>query len=340
MKAISNISDPRKQGFDIELFLRGCRGVLSFYEHVCEDCLNVAHLMLVSNSGAREPAVLRSFSVLFEDYLPIRLAGRRIYNYLVKLIEEIRLERQGEIARAQEIINMDVADVIEHAHDVWDLLMDESLLLEESLNSDDKGQPQDIGVLLLSQLKHLCIEQVLVDMNLIEDCNDFEQLFEYAVSLEGKDTKQHTKHFGNNSEMTFVSFIRMLHQCLLSKYNQNKNEADLQLSDLLERLQRHATQYRCGNDTGKHTSTLLAAKAINSGNNNTCIKRQRHSDRFDQYVSTFKVWEEKFVGGRGSEHPSRRLGKFILFSNAWHQFIMLNVNDFFTNCFRYSPWML
>ncbi len=35
-------------------------------------------------AASMEPAVLRSFTVLFEDYLPIRLAGRRIYNHLTR----------------------------------------------------------------------------------------------------------------------------------------------------------------------------------------------------------------------------------------------------------------
>eukprot|EP00984_Skeletonema_dohrnii_P011518 scaffold4604_cov110-Skeletonema_dohrnii-CCMP3373.AAC.6 len=101
-------------------------------------------------AASMEPAVLRSFTVLFEDYLPIRLAGRRIYKHLNNVMEEVRLERIGEIERAREvcsgwewIIPEDDGEqqhFIEYARCVWDNLMDEALLLDgEENHSKESG---------------------------------------------------------------------------------------------------------------------------------------------------------------------------------------------------------
>lgn len=257
-------------------------------------------------SGAREPAVLRSFSVLFEDYLPIRLAGRRIYNYLDKVIEEIRLERQGEINRASGMSNLD-REIVEYAHDVWDALMDESLLMEDSLNSlDASNRPQDVGVLSLTQLQHLNIVKVLIEMKLIDDKNELVTLFNDAVAEVANITQDTQRN--DQCELTFVSFVRLLYQCVTTKYGRNKIEANVQMRLLLKQLEQQITEMRHSRENGGNTSTLLAAKAIHSGSENACKKRQRHSDKFDEYVLTFKVWEDRFVGDKGADdQPSRRL---------------------------------
>ncbi|KAL7510750.1 hypothetical protein ACHAXN_010582 [Cyclotella atomus] len=254
-------------------------------------------------SGAREPAVLKSFSVLFEDCLPIRLAGRRIYNYLGKVIEEIRLERQGEVNRAIEMCNLD-RDVVEYARNVWDMLMDTSLFMEDSLNSNDsKQRPQDVGVLSLSQLIHLGVVTVLVDQKLVQDQSELQSLFESAIIADKQENPSNAKH--ETREMTFVSFITMLHQCLKSNDIQEDKQETLQLKDLLKQLEQHILEQRNSSGNVEDTSTLLTKKAIHSGSDMSCKKRQRHSDRFDEYVSTFKIWEERFVGSQS--HPSRRL---------------------------------
>ena len=242
---------------------------------------------------------MRSFSVLFEDYLPIRLAGRRIYSYLGKVIEEIRLERQGEIQRAKEICSWD-RDVIEYAHDVWDNLMDESLLREGTLNTDDsKHQPQDVGVLSITQLIHLSVDEVFIEMDLIRDRNEFRTLCESIVNCE-ETTIEYKKNDPDTLEVTFVSFVRLLHQISSEPVTRT----------FMERLQSQSVQHRQSNVNGDNISAILATNAMINGSDRSCEKRQRHSDRFDEYVSTFKIWEDRFVGKQSTHHPSRRLGKF------------------------------
>jgi hypothetical protein len=236
-------------------------------------------------------------------------------------MDEVRLERQGEIARAKEICDSSDWNVvngeneeIEYAHDVWDTLMDESMMTEESLNTNDtKGQPQEVGVLSLSQLIHLGVEDVLIEMNLMKDHTDFVTQFKSAV-LEEDAYIGHSQKNTENLEMTFVSFVRMLYGSWSSIYAINEiNTREVSMTAVLQRLERLALDRRHCRESGKDTSAALSSKAIHSGSIGTCKKRQQNSDRFDGYVATFKVWEVKFVGGHTNDHPSRRLGEILLY---------------------------
>jgi hypothetical protein len=202
-------------------------------------------------------------------------------------------------------------DVAEYAHSVWDLMMDASLLMEDSLNSDDSNsRPQDVGVLSFSQLMHLGVLKVLIDLDLVRDQSELETLFERAVAADEQDNSNNHAQY-ETREMTFVSFVEMLYQCLQSnessQVGNKKQRTSHQLKDLLKRLEQHTLENQNRNGNTEDTSTLLTKKAIHSGSDMSCKKRQRHSDRFDEYVSTFKIWEERFVGSQSQ--PSRRLGE-------------------------------
>ena len=111
--------------------------------------------------------------------------------------------------------------------------------------------------------------------------------------------------------ISFVEFMRLLYHLTLTSPSGSQIANDQEsLTKLLQQIQQTAMSKRQNNNVKKDTSILLAAKAVNSGSINACKKRQKHSDQFDHYVSTFQVWEDKFVGGddaRLTKQPARRL---------------------------------
>ena len=255
------------------------------------------------------PEVLRSFTVLFEDYLPIRLAGRRIYGYLMRVMEEVREERRGEISRARELCpswdrRMDSGeDIIEYARGVWDTIVDAGLLLDHSLeNVAEDEQSQEGGVLSLPQFVQLELEQVLInDYGLVGETAELEQIvrqiaLQEEVELEKYyNTKRrrgttHDISDGKYLEMTFAIFIKVLYQCTQQKQQSQNNNNDI--INILQQLEQQASDQRGAGDT----STSLAQKAVLSGSSSTCKKRKKHSERFDHYVESFKLWESKFIG--------------------------------------------
>ena len=262
-------------------------------------------------AASMEPRVLRSFIVLFEDYLPIRLAGRRIFGYLRKVMDEVQEERLGEIARAREVcpgwdtkVEIDgdeqIDDVIEYACAVWDTIMDEGLLLDHSLEPVKQDeQSQEGGVISIFQLTHLGIDKVLVREGLVKDTEEFHSILR-QIALEDDVTmreyykikKRQQKHTNVvQEEVTFAIFMKMLHQITMQKESKDYN-----IINLLQKLQQNALDQRTDESCNQDTSTLLAAKAIQSGSATTCKKRQKYSNRYNDYVETFKLWESKFLG--------------------------------------------
>ena len=276
-------------------------------------------------SGALEPAVLRSFTVLFEDYLPIRIAGRRIYSHLANVMEEVREERRGEILRAKDVSGWDWSvedclngdsgneviakiDIIGHARFIWDLIMDEALLLEHALDSDaEEEQSQEVGLISLPQLCRLKIDHTMMELGLVKDGKELESIvrkvvFDEEMKMGGKAQEKKSTNDDNSIqengrylEMTFVTFVRMIHQCILEGPSYN-GDCQITATNFFQSVEQQSSSRRSGSSNSQGTALLLAAKAVQSGSSNTCKKRQKSSDRFNEYVSTFRVWERKFLG--------------------------------------------
>jgi hypothetical protein len=64
-------------------------------------------------ASAYEPAVYRAFEVLYEDLLPVRMAGRMIDSRMRKLMTDSQRERKEEVAIIVEATGLPAADVEE-----------------------------------------------------------------------------------------------------------------------------------------------------------------------------------------------------------------------------------
>jgi hypothetical protein len=62
-----------------------------------------------------EPAVYRAFEVLYEDYIPLRLAGRVVYRELRKVMDESKQYQQSEIAAAMKYTGITRSEI----EDCW-----------------------------------------------------------------------------------------------------------------------------------------------------------------------------------------------------------------------------
>lgn len=270
-------------------------------------------------AASLEPAVLRSFTVLFEDYLPIRIAGRRIYKHLKNVMKEVRLERIGEIERAREVCSGwdwstkeddgEQQHFIEHARCIWDILMDESLLLDDSMQLDgDISHNRETGFIPFHHLIHLGLDQVLMQFQLVTDRAKLDFITKQIMIEEGpnRDTEPGTLDLQRDDSISFVAFMRVLYHFTLTSGSQIAND-QASLIKLLQTIKETAMS-ASQRHNAQDTSTLLAATAIRCGS--VSKNRQKHSDQFDHYVSTFVIWESKFLGGddaRLAKQPPRRL---------------------------------
>jgi len=270
-----------------------------------EDGIRYRTLYVGVQAASSEPEVLRAFTILFEDYMPIRLAGRRIYAHLTSVMEVVREERIAEIARTSELCpdwaRTDMDDdggrqqtVIEYARDVWDEISDEAMLLEDqSLDSSANG------VIFLSQLIHLGIDQLMIQEGSVSNIVELQCLVRAIVLQEGREMEEHTTtkqvapvHHDDTKEieMTFATFMKVIYSTL-STQPDNGNKI---IRPMLQNIERLMLEHRSSSDhhlNKEDVSTRLAAKASITGSTRRC----KWSQRFDEYVSTFIYWEKQFL---------------------------------------------
>ena len=274
-----------------------------------EDGIRYRALYSGVQSASSEPEIIRAFAILFEDYIPIRIAGRRIYGHLASVMEEVRMERDGEISRAIELCpdwdddgGRGGTSIVECARGIWDAIMDEVLLADDSLESP-------VGVVSLSQLIHLGVDRYLIEEGVVNDGAELEGIVRATVLREKMDvegryaatTKQQhaeVREDAEHLEMTFPTFAKVMYSALSSKRSAGNDDHMIILS-IVQKMRQRVSDHRIAVGGGlpedRDVSTLLAAKAVRAGSARGCEKRARWSDRFDEYVSTFQLWERRFL---------------------------------------------
>jgi hypothetical protein len=274
-----------------------------------EDGIRYRTLYAGVQAASSEPEVLRAFTILFEDYAAIRLAGRRIYAHLTSVMEVVRQERLAEIARTCELCpdwaRMYMDDdggkqqtVIEYARDIWDEISDEAMLLEDqSLDSSATG------VISLTQLIHLGIDQLMIQEGYVSNIAELQCLVRAIVLQEGREMEEqyttttttkkvaHVHHDDTKEmEMTFATFMKVLYSTLTTQ----PGNCNIIIRSMIHKIEQQIMEHR--SSSGHHLnkediSTRLATKAIITGSTRRC----KWSQRFDEYVSTFKYWEQQFL---------------------------------------------
>ncbi len=271
--------------------------------------------------ASTESSIIRAFTILFEDYLPIRLAGRRIYNHLSDVIEDVRELRNGEIYRAIKLCpNWDDVEgsvgedygggdgresLMEYARCVWDTLMDESLLLEDDDDDTlDESTAVAVGVISLSMLTKMGIDEFLIEEGIVNDVTELESIVGTTVLQEERQIAEWDEQRGGvdngnkRTDMTFVTFMKVMHVTMTRRRSEYGSEV---IRKFLQRMERRVLDNRTmlfgGGHRNDDISALMAAMAVNtrSGTTKECEKRAKWSRRFDEYVSTFQLWERRFL---------------------------------------------
>lgn len=236
-------------------------------------------------AASLEPRVLRSFTILFEDYLPIRLCGRRIYSQLSSIIDEVKDDRMGEILRAKHLCPEWSEDLIDRARQVWDAIVDE-ILLRASYHGWNES-----GVISVDQLERL---------GLIECRSTVEELLQQICIEEEGGIPPATNGASQHNYITFPVFAKLMyelddHYCRTNSINRIEN-----IIHTIDRSEEDLSQ-------------TLAEQAIKFGVN--CAQRRKHSEAFDGYVSEFQIWEERYFDRDQVDDLSRRkeilLGCFV-----------------------------
>jgi hypothetical protein len=188
--------------------------------------------------------------------------------------------------------------VIEYARDVWDEISDEAMLLEDqSLDSSATG------VISLSQLIHLGIDQLMIQEGYVSNIAELQCLVRAIVLQEGREMEEqyttttttkkvaHVYHDDTKEmEMTFATFMKVIYSTLTTQ----PDSGNKVIRPMLQKIEKQILEHRSSSThhlNKEDISTRLATKAIITGSTRRC----KWSQRFDEYVSTFKYWEQQFL---------------------------------------------
>lgn len=100
-----------------------------------------------------EPAVYRAFEILYEDYIPLRVAGRVVYRELRKVMDESKQYQQSQVNAAMEGTGMSRSNVEDCWSTFTQIVNDQRLALDELENYMG---PQTMKLVLNSSSDSVC----------------------------------------------------------------------------------------------------------------------------------------------------------------------------------------
>lgn len=148
-------------------------------------------------AGANEPKVMNAFCIVFEDYLPIRLAGRMIYKHLKNIMEQSIREREE---MEQKLV--DTGGFQLHTIDNGRHLY--SLAIMDDLDDGD-------GQLSLQDL----IDSGIVEM--VVELFEFDSFDAFIEQIEKNE----------DGKITFENFMVGLQKCATTNINGGDDECEL-----------------------------------------------------------------------------------------------------------------
>jgi hypothetical protein len=257
------------------------------------------------------PDVYRAFEVLYQDYPPIRLAGRKVANNLLAMLRDIESQQQAEVDSVIQLLDMPV-DLVHQAHEDFVTIVATSHLFLENQDEDcqelyqeelyeesfaTKNQHRVVFTSTIGEITKLFDPADMPTssgMNLIKVLGHQEKNFMDALMEES-----------HHRPLTFAPLVRSIHD----KATESNRLLALQL--LFERLQEvvstleprllRAKQELCV------VTTDVTPSPVRRRNARQQAARQRHRERYNEMVAKFDTWQSLIPPKSSGGAPERRL---------------------------------
>ena len=153
------------------------------------------------SSGSNEPLVMNAFSIIFNDLMPIRIAGRMIYNHLKTVMDANVEARKQEEDRIQDETGLSI-----------DAIYDGRRTFMAALGNGKDGEE---GLLTMTELVDSGIVEMVVEMMEYESFDAFVERIEHD----------------ENEKLNFERFMVGLQKCAVLK-NSNSDDTDPMMCDI------------------------------------------------------------------------------------------------------------
>ncbi|CAB9517902.1 expressed unknown protein [Seminavis robusta] len=221
-----------------------------------------------------EPAVYRAFEVLYQDLLPLRVAGRFIFrrlSYVLKMCQETR-QNDLELLQNSSTTGMMSQELLEAAQYAFLLLVEDTT---PNSTEDDSGINNDSEHDVLLPMVQLnqsgVLSEVIAPRLGMENNQEQQQLLEWMMSSNSNDNSN------INDTLNFPQFVQGLQQCIResSGHDHSKKNSSLLLQSLLQDFCVQVAR----RTNGRRTHRVLDEQ------------RQQYSDRFESMLDAFAGWK-------------------------------------------------
>ena len=217
-------------------------------------------------AGSTEPDVMNAFAIIFNDLLPIRIAGRMIYNHLKTIMDDNIYKRIEEEKRVQNETGLSM-DAIDDGRRTF-----MAILSSSSTSSSDSGSANEEGYLTMTELIDTGIIEMIVELMEYDSFDDFVSRMEEEES----------------EKINFEKFMYGLQKCALMKNEKVDDDGNTfcDVSCDLEEVLSVTAQRMAPIEAEKKGMTVSERK-------------KKYSDRYDQMVKSFEEWETLVPTGDG-----------------------------------------
>ena len=246
-------------------------------------------------ASANEPAVYRSFQILFEDLLPLRITGRMIFGRLFTLLQEKYFQpQQAETERIVQALGDQQGspgvseEDVHHSRRLFLRIVE--YCQQQQQDTEKTTNPSQESVLLQLSKQHLLDLGIInrIGTSLLRDIDNDDALVD---ALLGQPEQQQQQQKLAVDFETFFLF--------LSTNNNNNNEKDSSAASEHPYASARTVLERIADTLPPTNDQVIRFDA----------KRQKHVERYDFMVDSFKEWKDLVIDPSSSsdKESSRRL---------------------------------
>jgi hypothetical protein len=224
------------------------------------------------SAGSNEPLVMNAFAIIFNDLMPIRIAGRMIFKHLKNVMDSNIENRVQEEVRVQNETGLSI-----------DAIDDGRRLFMSALQMVTDSGSGDEGTLTMTELIDSGIVETVVELM------EYDSFDEFVSRMEQDE----------DEKINFEKFMVGLQKCALLKNSSgsgsgNENYIDdgngeMVLCDISCDLEEVLSV------TAQRMATVEAKKTMMT----ISERKKKHSDKYDEMVRTFEEWEKVVPSGDG-----------------------------------------
>jgi hypothetical protein len=171
-----------------------------------------------------EHAVYRAFEILYEDYIPLRIAGRIVYKQLRKVMDESKQYQESQISTVMEHTGMSPSSI----EDCWSTFI--QIVDRRTISHDELqnyiNEPQTMNFILTGSNNDVSVRTQTGDDN-DDDSGSISISFEQLLtSLHNINNLRHNDNFDNKNNNKNSMDGNILQQALNLNFNNNKINLD------------------------------------------------------------------------------------------------------------------